>query len=218
MEGKIGLKSLASRLLKWKIEFKFYLIALFIAPVLILLSYFSLSFFHSKFIPTIFSSNDVMMLVVGGIVGGFVAGIFEELGWTGFVTPKLRTKYSVVISGLLLGIVWGIWHFPLFMRQDPAGQIPLIVLLMASLVAHLPAFRVLMTWVYDRTQSLLIAILMHMSFTASTLIFQPAINSGVDIIISNLTLTVLLYLAIIILNTLTKGQVFRGVLRNEIQP
>jgi membrane protease YdiL (CAAX protease family) len=217
MDGKSGLKDLGVKLFKWKIKFRFYLIALFTAPILLLLSYFSLSLFSSKFIPTIFASDDVMMLIIGGIVGGIAAGLCEEIGWTGFVTPQLRTKYSIITTGLLLGVVWGFWHFPLFMKEDPDGQIPLLILLMGSLITHLPAFRILMTWVYDRTRSLLIAVLMHMSFTASTLIFQAGINSGIDIILSNMTLTLLLYLAIIILNTLTKGHLTRGVVLNDMQ-
>lgn len=208
-DGKPGLKSLVSRLLKWKIKFSYYLIAFFAAPVFILLSYLILSLFSSKFLPVVFASNEVMTVILGGMAGGLVAGIFEEIGWTGFVTPKIRIKFSILTSGLLLGVVWGLWHFPLFMRNDPAGQIPLIILLLASLIAHLPAFRVLMTWVYDRTQSLLIAILMHMTFTASTFIFQPDITNGMDIITANLTLTVILYLTIIILNYFTKGQLTR---------
>lgn len=217
LEGKSGLKGLVSRFLKWKIKLRFYLIGLFTAPVLILLSYFILSLFSSKFIPSIFSSNSVMMLVIGGILGGLVAGICEEIGWTGFATPKLREKYTIITSGLILGVVWGIWHFPLFMHKDPAGQIPLIILLIVSLLTHLPAFRILMTWIYDRTRSLLISIIMHVSFTTSTLVFQPQTNSGMDIITSNLTLTFMLYSFIIIINILTKGEMTRGDASTEIQ-
>lgn len=48
---------------------------------------------------------------------------------------------------------------------------------------------------------------MHMSLTASALIFQSNIERGVDIIISNLTLTVLLYVTVFIINVVTKGQI-----------
>ena len=46
-------------------------------------------------------------------------------------------------------------------------------------MAQLTAYRVLMVWVYDRTESLIVATLMHASLTASTLfIFTPAGDRG----------------------------------------
>jgi hypothetical protein len=50
------------------------------------------------------------------------------------------------------------------------------------LVGYLPAFRMLMVWVYDRTGSLLIAMLMHVSLTASLLILNPAGISGMTLL------------------------------------
>ena len=215
-DGKDGFKRLVSKLVKWKIKFRFYIIALFTAPVLTIVTFLILSLFSPKFIPAIFSSEGKLMLIIGGIVGALVAGFFEELGWTGFAIPKLRSRYNIITTGLIVGIVWGIWHFPLFMIKDPAGVIPLIILLMVRLITHLPAFRILITWVYDRTQSLLIIMLMHMSLTASALIFQSNIGSGIDIIISNLTYTILLYATVFIINIVTKGQITDRVSRNEI--
>ncbi|RKN83544.1 CPBP family intramembrane glutamic endopeptidase [Ulvibacterium marinum] len=50
--------------------------------------------------------------MIYGIIGG---GLLEELGWSGYVTPKLREKYSVVKTGLIIGVFWGAWHFlPVF--------------------------------------------------------------------------------------------------------
>lgn len=206
-EGKKGLKITMFRLIKWKIKFRFYLIALFTAPLLVLISSFILSFFSSKFTPAIFSSDEKLTLIIGGIIGGLVAGFFEELGWTGFVIPKLRLKYSILSTGLIVGTVWGIWHFPLFMNKDTSSTILLLILLMVKLLTHLPAFRILMTWIYDCTQSLFVVILMHMSLTASVLILQSSITSGVDIITSNLVLAFLLYMTVIIVNLLTKGKI-----------
>ncbi len=214
IDGKDGFKRLVSNLIRWKIELRFYIIALFTAPVLTIVTFLTFSLFSPKFIPAIFSSEGKLMIIIGGLVGALVAGFFEELGWTGFAIPRLRSRYNIITTGLIVGIVWGIWHFPLFMIKDPSGVIPLLLLLMVRLLTHLPAFRILMTWVYDRTQSLLIIMLMHMSLTASALIFQPNIESGVDVIISNLTYMILLYLAVIIINIATKGQMTGRISRN----
>jgi membrane protease YdiL (CAAX protease family) len=54
------------------------------------------------------------------------------------------------------------------------GELPLGLFLAATsffvLVGQLPAYRVLMVWVYDRTGSLLVAMLMHASLTAATFV------------------------------------------------
>lgn len=212
-DGKAGFKTLFRKLLIWKVHVTNYLIAIFVAPILTLLSSLILSFVSPKFLPIIFSSDQVLMTVIGGIIGALVAGFFEELGWTGFATPKLRAKYSILKTGLIIGIVWGIWHFPLFIRQDPTMQFPFMIVLLSQLITHLPPFRILMTWVYDRTQSLLIAVIMHMSVTASALIFLTDCK-GIDIMIYALLYSFFLYLTLIIINQVTKGQIVKQNLKN----
>jgi hypothetical protein len=49
---------------------------------------------------------------------------------------------------------------------------------LANAVVGLTGFRILMVWVYDRTGSLLLAILMHTGLTASTLILQPPVTGA----------------------------------------
>ena len=46
-----------------------------------------------------------------GIAVGLGAGIFEEMGWTGFAIPRLRLRYGVLSTGLIVGVLWGAWHF-----------------------------------------------------------------------------------------------------------
>lgn len=214
-DGRDGFKKLVSGLVRWRVKLRYFMIALFTVPVLTIVTFLILSLSSPKFIPAIFSSEGKLMLIIGGIAGALMAGFFEELGWTGFAIPKLRARFNIITTGLIVGIVWGIWHFPLFMIKDPSGMIPLILLLMVRLLTHLPAFRILMAWVYDRTQSLFLIMVMHMSLTASALIFQPNLESGVDIIISNLTLTLLLYVTVFIVNVVTKGQITNRISHSD---
>lgn len=39
----------------------------------------------------------------------------EEFGWRGFLQPRLRTRFSPVVTALLLGGIWALWHAPLFL-------------------------------------------------------------------------------------------------------
>src|ERR1051326_5650485 len=92
-------------------------------------------------------------LLLAALAGGLLIGVFEELGWTGFVIPRLLPWYGVLATGLLLGAVWGAWHFIMFWERDSfSGALPL-ALLLVRLFAWLPAYRVLMVWVYDRMGS-----------------------------------------------------------------
>ena len=42
-------------------------------------------------------------------MAGLMVGIFEELGWTGFAIPRLRLRYNVFTTGIIVGLVWGAW-------------------------------------------------------------------------------------------------------------
>jgi membrane protease YdiL (CAAX protease family) len=41
---------------------------------------------------------------------GFVAGSFEEIGWTGFASTRLLERHGLGQAGLTLGLVWAFWH------------------------------------------------------------------------------------------------------------
>jgi membrane protease YdiL (CAAX protease family) len=112
-----------------------------------------------------------------------------------------------------LGLLWGAWHFPLFSGGDISGALPLALFLPVQLLSFLPAYRVLMVWVYDRTGSLLVAMLMHASLTASTLILQPIDVTGMRVVIYDLILTAALWLLIATVAMANGRQLSRSPLR-----
>lgn len=85
----------------------------------------------------------VVMLVLGGQ---------EEPGWRGYLLPRLEARHGPVAATLLLGLVWGVWHVPLY---GPIGFV--VPLLLAFLY----------TWLYNRTGSVLLAVVLHGGLTAS---------------------------------------------------
>jgi hypothetical protein len=80
----------------------------------------------------------------------------------------------------------------LFWEDDSFFKAIPFFLLLARLFAWLPAYRILMVWVYERTQSLLIIIIMHASLVASLVTLDPTIN-GVDLLIYILIRAVVLW-------------------------
>jgi membrane protease YdiL (CAAX protease family) len=176
--GRVGLRELLSRLLKWRVGARWYVVALLTAPLSTAAVLFALSLLSPEFLPAIFTSDDKATLLLFGILAGLMVGIFEELGWTGFAIPRLRLRYGVLTTGLIVGLLWGAWHFILFWESGSfSGALPL-ALLLARLFSWLPAYRILMVWVYDRTESLLVTILMHVSLVASTVIVEPPLTGG----------------------------------------
>src|SRR5215213_4539252 len=175
VNGRKGLRDLFARMTRWHVGARWYAVALLTAPLLVTAILFALSLSSPDYLPTILTTSDKGALLLQGIVGTFVGGIFEELGWTGFATPTLlrRMRYGVLTTGLIVGVLWGVAHFPLYYwaSGDLSGAL-LPAVVAANVLAWFPPYRVLMVWVYERTNgSLLLAMLMHGSCTGSLVIF-----------------------------------------------
>jgi membrane protease YdiL (CAAX protease family) len=106
---------------------------------------------------------------------GLVAGSFEEIGWTGFATPRLLERHGLGRAGLTLGLLWAFWHLLVDLRYNAGAMGPLWpVEFVVVYLATLTPYRMLMTWVFARTESLFAAIVMHASFTGWLLVLFPA--------------------------------------------
>ena len=87
----------------------------------------------------------------------------EELGWRGYVLDRLQEKHSALVSSLILGIVWSLWHLPTFFVRDSYQAslgigTPAFWLFFAGIIPLTFAF----TWIYNSTgRSTLAVILFH---------------------------------------------------------
>jgi len=202
--GMNGLVEFRARLLKWRVQPRWYAAALLTAPLALLSALALLSPLSADFVPGVikglggdapFHSESRILFVVTGVLIGLGAGLFEELGWTGVALPRLRARYGVGMAGLLLGLVWGAWHFLAILWGGASAfdEVPITMYLAVALFSFIPPYRVLMAHVYDRTKSLFIAILMHASLTASMLILGPTI-SGAELLAFDITFAALFWL------------------------
>lgn len=178
--GLPGLRKFRSRSFKWQVAPRWYVIALLAAPSLAIATSLALLPFSPEFVPRIAGTSDKASLLLLGLAVAMAAGFLEELGWTGFVVPELRRRYGFITTGLIVGVLWSAWHVLVVVWGigNRAGNIPLSLFVIVDGLTVLPAFRVLMVWIYDRTESLLVAMLMHVSLTASTLILWPMTTGG----------------------------------------
>ncbi len=219
VSGRAGYRQLVARLLRWRVGLRWYAIALLTAPLV----YISLCLALSAFVSPAFTSAIIVtgdragLLLMGlayGILGG---GFLEELGWTGFAVPRFRQHRSIFATGVIAGVLWGAYHFSVIYwatSPPPAGVLGLAILFL-QLFAWLPAYRVLMVWVYDRTQSLLLAMLMHASLTAGMLILQPQeplAMVGANLLIWLAAFSAVWWIIAAVVGVCTRGYADRGVL------
>mmetsp|Transcript_22113 Transcript_22113/g.63407 ORF Transcript_22113/g.63407 Transcript_22113/m.63407 type:complete len:278 (-) Transcript_22113:879-1712(-) len=129
---------------------------------------------------TINAEERVSYLLIG-LGYGAAAGIFEEIGWSFFATPEMLEKLTQLDTGILLGLVWGFWHFlvAIWGSGDAEGRFSVDQFLpwipWNTLV--LPLYRVLMVQVFCKTKSVIPMVILHASLTASLpLILMPNIT------------------------------------------
>jgi uncharacterized protein len=103
----------------------------------------------------------------------FINGLFslgEELGWRGFMLPRMLARHSWLKAALLTGLLWSVWHYPLWGQASYAlsGSVAhtLLALLLATLLAT--ALSVIITAIFLRTrQSLIPTLLLHGAVNAN---------------------------------------------------
>ena len=209
-DGRAGLREFRSRLLRWRVDVRWYAVALLTAPLIVTVSLLVLSLVSADdFLPELFTADAKAALLLAGIAVGLAAGL-EELGWTGFAVPRLRQRYDVLTVGLIVGILWGAWHVPVTLAgsASPSGSLSPAVWLppMFFYAAVLPGFRVLMVWVYDRTDSLLVAILMHASLTSTTVVILLPPSTGTSLIAYYLVLATGLWAVVGVVTAINRSQ------------
>jgi membrane protease YdiL (CAAX protease family) len=202
-DGRTGLLNLRSRLFKWRVGAGWYAAAFLTGPLIASAAIFALSLADSEYLPGILVSDHKVSLLLIGIAVGLAAGFFEELGWTGFAIPRLRRRYSILKTGVIVGVLWGAWHLPLFSGKGSPSGVPIALYLSVLLFSFLPPFRVLMVWVYDRTASLLVVVILHAGLSATSLILQPPATANV--VAYDLAFAALLWVVVAVVTAFTRS-------------
>jgi membrane protease YdiL (CAAX protease family) len=103
-----------------------------------------------------------------------ITGVGEELGWSGYATPLMQERYGAFRAGLILGIVWALWHSIAFVQKGS----PIEWVAWQSMKTV--AMRMIIVWIYNRTgKGVLAAILYHATDNVSWSLF-PNLSSHYD--------------------------------------
>jgi membrane protease YdiL (CAAX protease family) len=154
-EGAAGIQSLLGRIFKWRVGVQWYVFAVgYFATIKI-----GVALVHRIAVGAWprFGVEPWYILAIATVLSTPVqAG--EEIGWRGYALPRLAARLGLARASLLLGIVWAMWHLPLFFVPgiDNYGQSLVIFALQVT------AISVPMAWLYRRTNgSLLLMMVMH---------------------------------------------------------
>jgi membrane protease YdiL (CAAX protease family) len=214
VDGWTGLRDLLDRLRRWRAGWIWYAVALLPALVMTATALL-LSLVSSEFRPSILDSNGKLDILLRALGPALLVGSFEEIGWTGFAVPHLRSGHSILATGLMIGVVWGAWHLPLFWQPDSfSGALPLVVLL-TMLFSWLPPFRVLLVWVHDRTQSLPVVMLMHAAVSFVTLTVRPEGLTGTRLLASLLVPPAAMWLLLAAVGAANRWRLSRQALQTS---
>jgi uncharacterized protein len=165
IDGRSGLRDLFSRMFLVRLPARWYAMLL-VPPVLVL----SVLLFLQTLISAAYAPNRFLI----GILFGLPAGFLEEIGWMGYAFPKMRLPDNGLAPAVVLGLLWALWHLPVINflgTASPHGRYWFHFFLAFGLA--MTAMRVLISWMYINTRSVLLAQLMHVSSTGSLVIFSP---------------------------------------------
>lgn len=169
-DGWGGVRDILRKMNPARVKFRWYAVLL-LPPALVLCVLMLLAHLMSP----AFAPNRFWL----GIAFGVPAGLFEEVGWTGFALPEMRRKGMTPLSAsVLLGILWGVWHLPAINylgASAPHGRYWLPFFL--AFTFAMMAMRALIVWLYERTHSIFLAQVMHISSTGTLVIFSPPLGS-----------------------------------------
>ncbi|MBI3161534.1 MAG: CPBP family intramembrane metalloprotease [Chloroflexi bacterium] len=160
VEGVEGIKDLWRRSSLWKVEAKWYLAAFGIPLALALVS------LGLGLLSTGGKSAYAAKLPIGSFLPFFVymlvfTGIAEEPGWRGFALPRLQSRYNAEKASWILGILWGVWHFPFIIYYNLAAGLAPMIASLIGLTLGIVGWTIVNTWLYNNTKSVWLMILLH---------------------------------------------------------
>jgi membrane protease YdiL (CAAX protease family) len=163
-EGKHQFRLMLSTLTKWRTPLKWYLLAVALPCGVTLISLDAVLFYFPTghaFPPAIEFFKSLFMTLPFG-------PLWEELAWRAFALRKLESRYSHLVSALILGTYWAVWHVPLWLltlNLTQANKIPVLLTAFVNLVA----WSVIWAYLYHRSsQSLPVVIFLHGIYVAAT--------------------------------------------------
>jgi len=171
--GKTGVRDLLKALIQWRVDLDWYLVAVF-GPVVLLIAGKAITKLLGFSVTPAGPQGDLFSVAISAFAMSLLPNTCEEIGWRGFALPRLQKRYNALLATLTVGVLWGLWHLPLFFSVgNPMSEYPLphFIFIVAGAFIY--------TWLYNSTKgSILLVALFHVALNTF-----GAIISGVSIIV-----------------------------------
>lgn len=156
LQEKGGIRRLLRAWGKWRVGFRWYVAA--ISPLFI--SFLAVAIFLIFGGEAVSPEQPVIApLLISLVLSTITGAMGEELGWRGFLLPKLQQRFNSFLSSLIVGVIWALWHLPLWLLPGFGWDaIPYWSFALGAISTS-----VLMTWVLNNTGgSLLMVSIIHL--------------------------------------------------------
>jgi uncharacterized protein len=193
LRGRSGVRTLLGRLVHARIGLRWYLAA--VALTMLVPLAVGVSILMGGNTPVVNNSLlGVLFLFAFMIFPGSAMG--EELGWRGFALPRMQARQNALKASLVIGILWGTWHLPLWLRGAESNPISLYVPFVLAVIAS----SVIYTWLYNNTGgSLLIIVLYHAAINLPiTVLITPLGSQQAQPFLIYVALTVIAAVAVVV--------------------
>jgi uncharacterized protein len=121
------------------------------------------------------NGDDGVAMLIPMLLVAVLAGAAEEPGWRGYALDHLNRLTSALVASLVIGLVWTLWHLPLYVMegtiQQEAGMWSPVFWM--DMTARIP-LSLLLTWlVLNCGRSILAAMLLHAVDNLASVLIGP---------------------------------------------
>lgn len=166
-EGISGIRDLLRRAFRWRFSPILYMVALLI-PFLVLAASSGVAIFvNGASVPDQWFLPDFSIPFLFGFL--IWNGVTEEMGWRGYLLPRIQDRVGSLAGSVLVGVVWACWHLPLFLIPGSYQYGESFV----EYVLLLVSWTIIMAMLYNKAQgSVIVTIFLHeaQNFIAFTIV------------------------------------------------
>ena len=147
----------------------FYLLALAVPMAVAAVAHYLAPVFGLQVADVLFPEgvNPWLMLVPYFFFTLLVGGGQEEFGWRGYAQQPLQERYGIIKASMLIGVVWGVWHLPLWVFPDAQGAYSAV-----AFIIHTTAVSLVYGFLYNASgKKLIIPLFFHAMWNAAPPLF-----------------------------------------------
>jgi membrane protease YdiL (CAAX protease family) len=185
--GRPGVRTIWARTRRWRVSPRYYLAAIGL-PLVAYAVGLAAYVLAGNEAPTLPGAITIVGLVL------FVLVIGEEIGWRGFMLPTLLRRMSPLLASGVTGGLWALWHAPLyFLPGMPSYGDPYL-----AFVLWIVPLSFVMTWLWIRTRSVIIATVAHGSANVVSGLVLPLDDPGPRYVFSGIGFAVVAVVLVVV--------------------